>query len=227
MFCRNCGAPRIPTPMNNYNAVSSQAGNMYNQPAEAFNPVQETQKWEDKVFVSPEEKTVAVLGGGYLNNFLKTGSLNKGFCVVSQKNVYFKGRCYSMGNKSISKFLEESMVDLKDVTGTGFMQRNPILLLIIGIIALLVAAIFLFKSFSDSDNLSSMTTIGFIGFVFLILYNFLKVKVFEISYAGGNIVFDANDFSYAEIVEFQKKLRIAIDNRNEEIYQTIRKTIHS
>ena len=46
------------------------------------------------MFVDANEQQIAVLGGNYLSNFLATGTIEKGFCVLSDKRVYFRGKCY-------------------------------------------------------------------------------------------------------------------------------------
>ena len=57
----------------------------------------------------------------------------------------------------------------------------------------------------------------------LILYHFLALKLFELSYACGNIAFKASNYSQTEIQNFQKSLRIAIDNysRNDSVKDAI------
>ena len=44
------------------------------------------------------------------------------------------------------------------------------------------------------------------------LYLFLKVKVFEISFAGGKIAFKASSYNENEVNNFQRALRQAKDN---------------
>ena len=57
-------------------------------------------------------------------NFLANGTLKRGFAVISNKRVYFRGSCYSGQGKSLVKTNEERTVDIKDVTGSGFIYRR-------------------------------------------------------------------------------------------------------
>jgi len=88
----------------------------------------------NKIFASPAEKFVCTLGNSFAENFLASGSLKNGFAVLSDKRVYFKGICYISEGKKFIKRHEERIVDVKDVTGTGFIHTKSILLLVIAII---------------------------------------------------------------------------------------------
>ncbi|MCI8530103.1 MAG: SHOCT domain-containing protein [Lachnospiraceae bacterium] len=46
------------------------------------------------------------------------------FAVISNKRVYFRGSCFSGQGKSLVKTDEEQTVDIKDVTGSGFIYRR-------------------------------------------------------------------------------------------------------
>lgn len=75
-------------------------------------------------FVSQDEQYISSLGNGYIMNFLAGGALKRGFAVISNKRVYFRGSCYSGQGKSLVKTDEERTVDIKDVTGSGFIYRR-------------------------------------------------------------------------------------------------------
>ncbi len=75
-------------------------------------------------FVNREEKYVSSLGNGYIMNYLASGNLSKGFAVISNKRVYFRGSCFSGQGKALIKTDEERTVDIKDVTGSGFIYRR-------------------------------------------------------------------------------------------------------
>lgn len=75
-------------------------------------------------FVSQDEQYISSLGNGYIMNFLAGGALKRGFAVISNKRVYFRGSCFSGQGKSLVKTDEERTVDIKDVTGSGFIYRR-------------------------------------------------------------------------------------------------------
>lgn len=186
-----------------------------------------------KWFIDSNERQIAVLGGNFINNFLKTGDLNNGFCAVSDKRVYFKGKCYHKEGKHFRKTSEERTVDLKDITGSGFTNSKIFSLLLAAVILLILGLLIgLFIIISDNSGgwyygLDAILIVEVLpcipGIIMLILYNFLALKLFEISYAGGKIAFKASNYSQTEIQNFQKSLRIAIDNysRNDSVKDAI------
>ena len=42
------------------------------------------------MFADPAEKEIATLGSGFMSNFLRTGSLEKGFCTLTEKKNIFQ-----------------------------------------------------------------------------------------------------------------------------------------
>ncbi|MCM1025252.1 MAG: zinc-ribbon domain-containing protein [Roseburia sp.] len=85
----------------------------------------ETQKLA-QYFVSRDEKFISSLGNGYIMNYLINGSFSKGFSVITNKRVYFRGSCFSGQGKALVKTNEERTVDIKDVTGSGFIYKRYI-----------------------------------------------------------------------------------------------------
>lgn len=71
-------------------------------------------------FASRDEKYIASLGNGYIMNYLTNGSMSKGFAFITDKRVYFKGSCLSGTGKNLVKTNEERTVDVKNITGSGF-----------------------------------------------------------------------------------------------------------
>lgn len=90
---------------------------------------QELKKFSE-YFVSKNEKYISSLGNGYIMNFFANGSLKRGFAIVSDKRVYFRGSCFSGQGKTLKKTDEERTVDIKDVTGSGFVYHRYIGVLI-------------------------------------------------------------------------------------------------
>lgn len=179
---------------------------------------QETQQTElmdaDKrkmaeLFVSAEEKYISSLGNGYFLNFLSDGAVKKAFAFISDKRVYFRGSCYSGQGKNLTISEENRTVDIKDVTGSGFIYKRRI-----GVLAGIFAALLI-----SLGGLVSSLVVGpiLIGAVCLPLFisclivfiNYLKKRktFFQVQYAGGSIAFDVSYYAKAEIEDFQKQLR--------------------
>lgn len=93
----------------------------------------EEQKFSDRemeklseYFVNRDEKYVSSLGNGYIMNFLLNKGLKRGFAVISDKRVYFRGSCFSGQGKTLKKTDEERTVDIRDITGSGFVYQRYI-----------------------------------------------------------------------------------------------------
>ena len=168
------------------------------------------------MFVDANEQQIAVLGGNYLSNFLATGSIEKGFCVLSDKRVYFRGKCYYKSGGGYKTRLEDRVVDVKDITGTGFSETRLLILKILAIASLvwaLVAAVFIFPDpYFDPRVLSFLLMGASPAIIVCAAYFFVKLKVFEIVFAGGHIAFKASLYDAAEMQNFQKSVRKAKDN---------------
>lgn len=179
------------------------------------------------LFVDANEKEISTLGSNYLRNFLSTGSLENGFCTVTDKRVYFRGKCYTKSGSNYKSTKEEKTVDLKDVTGTGFTFIKHFWLMILAILCSIwcvfytVQGCIVFSEYTSSYGevalwIFELFLPGILPTIVLWgLYLFLKVKVFEISFAGGKIAFKASSYNENEVNNFQRALRQAKDNYKE------------
>lgn len=182
-----------------------------------------------KVFSSDGEKYITSLGNSYLQNFLFDGSLRKGFCVVSDKRVYFKGTTYTIttsnnGKKRARKYKSSRTIDLYDVTGTGcvkivrgFSLAMAYILLVsmalLGVIPVIACIVALAaEAFKAIFAILLLLPIFLVLFLIIKWIDVLKNKSYVvIQYAGGEIAFDVKWFGKNEIDVFQKELRVAKD----------------
>lgn len=117
------------------------------------------------LFVSREERLVAVLGNDTVQTFFSTGSLADGFVVLSSRRVYFSGRCLLRTGKRFSTIKEERIVDVDSVTGTDFVHADPIWKRLAAITLLLVSlASFVYLISGSGDHV----TLGIVGFLTLL-----------------------------------------------------------
>lgn len=169
-----------------------------------------------KLFASPNEKVVAILGNSYVQNFIHDRSIRKGFAVVSDKRVYFKGKCYEItntknGKRTVAENRKSRVVDLEDVSGTGLDNYSNISPLIVACIILIIAIVMLFSE--------EVAGIGLFMFLLALLCFFVyldeRKSIVVIQYAGGEIGFDKRWFTEQEVDQFQKQLRLAKDKVQE------------
>lgn len=206
---------------------------------------QETQQTElmdaDKrkmaeLFVSTSEEFISSLGNGYFLNFISDGVLKNAFAIISNKRVYFRGSCYSGQGKNLTISEENRTVDIKDVTGSGFIYKRRIGIIFGLGFALLVSFVgfivgfwyfnkfissfteYLYVMIERGKNIFLVSLLHSFGsglllslFVstLIVFINYLKKRktLFQVQYAGGSIAFDVSYYAKAEIEDFQKQLR--------------------
>lgn len=162
---------------------------------------------QEKVFVSPTEELKATLGNSYLKEIITNSKVGTGAILVTDKRVYFKGKVFKMSGKKLSSTYGGQVVDLKDVTGTGFQKTNPIWSLLLGI----VLSILFIISISTMFTTIKFTLLGVPAISFTIFYFLTKKTLFEVNYAGGSICLNSSWYSKDEIHDFEKQLRRAKD----------------
>lgn len=159
-------------------------------------------------FVDENEVAESILGTGMLKNFIANSSIENGFAIASEKRVYYKGNCYYRENNKWKHSYKEGVLDLKDITSTGFetiTNSGDMILAIFSIVMAFVMAIA--ASANNNDGLTALAVIfGILACIMLIAY-FVTVKtLFSIKYAGGDISFNVKWFRGNEIESFQQKL---------------------
>lgn len=176
---------------------------------------QEDRKIKDvkDIFVREDEQQKAVIGGGYLNNLLHSGVLSKGFGVLTDRRFYFKGKGYHRNEKGFIKTDEERVVDLQDITSSGFVYTRNILWLILSILGLVWAILLTVMCMDGGESAQSTVIIfGWLPDIILwIVYFLSKVVLYEVSFAGGSIAVKASSYGVKELREFDKQLRLAKD----------------
>lgn len=177
------------------------------------------------VFIDPEEQLVAKVGNGYLVNLLYN-RVKKCNLLLSDKRVYLKGTFYSDDGKGITKMNAERIVDIEDITGTGFIYRSfSWILLMLDILCIIVSlAITLVPYFrlAGYGILNSLIwatpymtiTIPTVAIELLLMKKILMSRKvhFFIDYAGGRIMIDAKLIGIEDVRDFHKQMRRVKDN---------------
>ena len=228
-FCTKCGTRLVNGSCPNCSGAQAmtqaQQPQTQYQPQEFVDDVDEIDPNDERFksfFMSPKEKFVCALGNWYLMNFLAGGFLGKGFAVISDKRVYFKGKSYEIGAKRLKTRTSASTVDLKDVTGTEVRTTKNLGLIIIGWVCVILGGILIgISSGVSNGGIEAMfVTFGsmvlFAGIAFIIAFFISRKTMITIMFGGGGIAFPLNWYPTQEGENFQKSLRIAKDNAVEE-----------
>lgn len=173
-----------------------------------------------KIFVDSNEQFIGALGNNYLQNFLTSGSVGKGYAAISNRRVYFNGTTFTKNEKNrFVKQNESKIVDLKDVTGTGLVAYNNIGAIIGSVTGFLMALVLIIGGIALNPSSGGGILLLLGGFIFLILgvfgiimYNVRKTTLLKIDFAGGCIAFDIKLYNHTEVDAFQRNIRIAKDN---------------
>ena len=199
MLCKKCGKE-----IKNGATFCSECGTV----VENISEENKNSTGTNNLFFSPNEREVAVLGSSFLMNYISDGGISNGSCVLSDKRVYFKGKCYSREGGRLIKTAEESTVDIKDITASGFSYSSKAGIFVLGCFFMILTFIMLmfFSTFKGFFYIGLLATIAT-----FIVHSLTKVKLFYIAFAGGKIAFKTSDYSNGEIQRFQKKLRLTID----------------
>ncbi len=105
------------------------------------------------------------------------------------------------------------VVDLKDVTGSGFIRMVNIGYAILAW-ALVIISIFLIMLLYDTEEgLAVVGGLVALSVILFLIYKYYdnKLSLISIQYAGGEIAFDIRWFSGQEINNFHQQLRLAKD----------------
>ncbi len=217
-FCDKCGAVLEQAQSQTPGVQGAQAGGCGGpqQGAGNFNGAMRQASYMEpskysKVFVDPDEKLQGTLGNGYLENLL-FGDIKRCHALLTDRRVYFQGRFLYENGKRSEWLISEEIVDLEDITGTGFIYSKPIgilmtlILLVIPWIPLILAP----------NRQNDFGIIGLIGDVVVLLITLVRYILnrktyFSMEYAGGAIKFDAKIIGVPAVRDFQKQIRRAKD----------------
>jgi len=165
-----------------------------------------------KFFMEPTEQFICALGNNFLQNYLTSGGISSGFAAVSNKRVYFKGKCFFSDGGRYKLIQVERVVDVKDITGTGYTRLLRLSLLLKALIPLpfILLVMALTANFNPGPALPVMALMDVI--IAIVLYLANRLNLFEIQYAGGKIAFNSKWYDKSEVDDFQRQIRLAKDN---------------
>lgn len=175
------------------------------------------------VFVEPDEQLVAKIGNGYMVNLLYK-KVKKCNALLTDKRIYLKGTMYSGEGKTVLKTTEERILDVEDVTGTGFIYtRVSKLMIFIGILLMLGWAGFsyILRWEYEYGPLPLPAVVSFLpvlvaGIVFLVKAFMRRTAWFFIDYAGGRIRINAKLIGLSDVQDFHKQIRRVKDRTKEQ-----------
>lgn len=231
MFCGNCGnqlpeganvCPQCGTKVAkevDFSDVKDYAGRKVQQAAssvqdqvqnaqQSYKEQFESRKIRDirEMFVDPSEEQRAVIGGGYLNNLVQTGIFSKGFGVLTDRRLYYRGKCFSKLGNHFVKTDEDRIVDVADITSSGFVYARYIIFLILSIfLGICTVNMFIF-ALAEGDAVPFFFFMLCLFAVAVLIYIFFKRTMYTVTYAGGSISIKASSYNIRDVRAFDKVL---------------------
>ena len=183
LFCNYCGA----------NFQNGTADHGYQQASYAPGGI-------ESMVIEPDEKIVAVLQNSYMASAMAEGTLGSAKIFFTNKRFYAKQNIFTL-----SKGLDTRnvFVDLKDISGSSILHRNPIQLLILG------GLFFLFDVILGAVvGEPAAIVVGLFWTALFVVSYFLKRGTYlSISYPGETAVLHIKRYSYKDVMAFNKVLR--------------------
>lgn len=157
-----------------------------------------------------EQATDFILNGVTDEILNKLNSISKTFGIVTDKRVYCFGKTYESINGKIKSAKGRKVIDIADITGTSIIKTRNIWVLLIGLILILISAMFtLMAIFIDhrGDMIFSAACITIlISIIVVLAYKMLRKNYISIEYAGGGIRLQTYMESEASIENFQNTI---------------------
>lgn len=173
-------------------------------------------------FMNPKEQFVCALGNGYIQNYLAGGFVGKGFAVVSDKRVYFKGKRYTTDGNGLRSVTVANSIELKNITGVNIGNVFSLALRVFFTLAVCLFIFIIVMTIIDSVNQGFDRFFPYLGTFIaclgvplgtpsIVSYLATKKKLLFIEYTGGSVALEIKWYSKEEINSFLKALIPAKD----------------
>jgi len=173
-------------------------------------PPEESSKAFEKVFFSPDERPIAVLGQGYLTSVLN-GDLSTSVLILSTHRLYQRGKIFDrqLGGRYTST-TGSRVVAVSDVTGTAYHEVNNVGILLLAAIGLVISLV----CCNGGRFWFQFVPLGWFFIIMsLVIYFASRSRLFVVEYPGGAIATNARWYSQQELEAFQKAIALSKEVR--------------
>ena len=148
-------------------------------------------------FIEADEYEVGRLAS---STFGGTG-INSQHCVLSNKRLYHKGVTLAAGGAGLQN--GENIVNVADITCSGYYIVRHIILLVMGVLMALVLAIA-----GITSEVTALTIAGLIiGGIFVLLYFTKQQRIFKVCFGGGMLAFEVKGCSEQSLQTFNRLIQ--------------------
>ena len=225
-FCGECGhilkatAPKSANKANSENVTADEASpfdNTDNNYVNAKNFKHTGGKDKNStMFVENDEYTISTLGSGVFQNVFSGAGAASVNGVLTQKRLYLSGKSLEKAGKSWHGVKISKIIEVEDITGTGFAYIGNVTAKVFAWIFVIVAAASAMLCIVDKSMLTYMLIAIALAIISVVAYIRSRLTIFMVEYAGGAIGFDVKWLNSANTADFQRQIHLIKGKRRKE-----------
>lgn len=201
-FCNQCGAKMDSVSQHNTSYESTQTTYGYAKNSQQNNnTIGNTMNGKSALIIDSSETVKGELKNSVALNFFIGGGLAKSRVFFTDKRVYYQGKRFSFRSFGINT--SDFVVDLKDISATRIVHKNPIVFLIVAIIVCLCISVSVIQETAIGGIFLILLLLAIVAFI----YSTMKDTYIAIFFPGGSVRLSVKMYSYQDILSFHKSLR--------------------
>ncbi|MCL1883394.1 MAG: hypothetical protein FWF81_06565 [Defluviitaleaceae bacterium] len=162
-------------------------------------------------FFNIDEYEVCSIGTGYMANYVSGGGANRAGATLTNKRVYFSGHVFTIKDNGAPVALKQrKVVNIRDITGIGYLFYNPIEWLVYAAIAA-ITGIGLSITMDGGASIGGLLLGLVVGGGLAAVWYMGRMTLFAIEYAGGSIAFDVRWIQSHEQDDFIRNIHLSKD----------------
>lgn len=198
-FCNQCG-----TKMDGVASTSENTQSVYAQVQPNQSSVKNSGK-QNGLVIDSSEKVIAELKNSVAQNVIAGNGLSKNTTFFTDQRLYYQSKRLSW--KAMGKITNDFVVDLKEVSATNVVNRNPIIFLVIAIIVTIILVLMT----AQETVLGAFGVLILLAIVVALIYSIAKDTYIQLSFPGGTARLSVKMYNYSDVLKFHKMLRQYIE----------------
>lgn len=127
----------------------------------------------------------------------------KSFAALTQKRLYISGKTYLLDGVMVKSMLESKIVNVEEITGTGFVRTKNLLLLFIAVVISLLALLALLADEYEGIPIPLLLAAAAVAIAVFIAS---CKSLFRIEYPGGSMGFKIKWSNKKAAEDFQREI---------------------
>lgn len=153
-------------------------------------------------FIDDEETVIASIGSGYRRESMSKSSPKTIGAVLTSKRVYLQGKMYQHNGHEWRQNKGQGIVDLGEITSTGFCHIGKLSYIAAAVCCLLLAI----GAGIQKGPVAFIAICIIFGLISIGLFFLKRITLFKMTVGGGEIAFDTKWFEEQTMYEFQYKI---------------------